>query len=125
MKKKKLLKFLKIVFALIIIVAGIFIYLGRGAQVDISYDSDFTLGKPVEITIKTYNNYQLYSPESLTVSLSNKYNKNASFSTEIKPYAIGKYQLLVTPSYAGEYQLVLKYQDQGVEKTFNDSFLIE
>ncbi len=125
MKKKKVIKFLKIILVLIVIFAGIFIYLGRGAKVDISYDSDFTLGNPVEITIKTYKNYKLYTPESLNVSLSNKYNKNASFTTEIKPYATGKYQLLVTPSYAGEYQLDLKYNDQGIHKTFDDSFLIE
>ncbi len=125
MKKKKAIKFLKIIFALIIIGAGIFIYLGRGAKVDISYDSEFTLGKPIEITIKTYNNYKLYSPENLTVSISNKYNKNASFTTELDPYDTGKYQLLVTPNYAGNYQLDLEYKDQNVEKTFSDDFLVE
>ncbi len=43
----------------------------------------------------------------------------------ISSYSEGKYELLITPNFAGEYQMHVTYDDKDVSKTFNDSFLIK
>ncbi len=124
-KKKRKFGLLKIIFTILILVTCGFLYVSRGAKVEIEYDSEFLLGTPVEMTIKTYKNYKAYSPEKLTISVSNRYNQNASFEAELVPYEEGTYQLLITPEYAGEYIVDVNFQDQGINKSFDDSFTIK
>ncbi len=125
MKSKKRLKFTRILLTFLVLFTGSFLYLNRGPKVDIAYDSEFLLGKPVKITITTYENFKMKSPEKLTVSISNRYNKNEAMEKTIKSYSDGKYELLITPNFAGEYQMHITYEDNDVSKAFNDSFLIK
>lgn len=124
-RKKKKFGLLKIILTIIVLTLLAYLYLSRGAKVEVSYDSEFLLGQPFEMSIDTYDNFRKHSPESLTVSISNRYNQNESFSTELVPYEEGSYQLLITPSFAGEYTVNIKYQDEDVNKTFSDSFLVK
>ncbi len=123
--KKRKFALLKIIFTLLILGACSFLYLSRGAKVEITYESDFLLGKPVEMTIHSYKNFKEYTPESLTIAVSNRYNQDASFDTELVAYEEGTYQLLITPEFAGEYSVDIQFKDQGINKTFQDSFLIK
>ncbi len=125
MKSKKRLKFTRILLTFLVLFIGSFLYLNRGPKVDIAYESDFLLGKPVKITITTYDNFKAKSPEKLTVSISNRYNKNEAMEKTINSYSEGQYELLITPNFAGEYQMHITYEDEDVSKTFNDSFLIK
>lgn len=128
-KKKRAKKgkfgFLKIIVTILILLACGFLYLSRGAKVEIDYNSEFLLGKPVEMTITTKKNFKIHTPESLTISVSNRYNQNESFEKELVAYDEGTYQLLITPAYAGEYTVDIQYQDGDDSKSFSDDFLIK
>ncbi len=123
--KKRKFGLIKIIFTLLILGACTFLYLSRGAKVEITYESEFLLGKPVEMTIHSYKNFKEYTPESLTIAVGNKYNQNASFETELVAYDTGTYQLLITPEFAGEYTVDIQFKDEGINKSFKDTFLIK
>ncbi len=125
MKSKKRLKITKIIFTIFLLSTGTFLYLNRGPRIQINYTSEFLLGKPVKIEIDTYNNFKLHTPETFKISISNRYNKNESLDSTINAYEEGKYELLITPNFAGEYQVHITYIDKGVTKNFTDAFLVE
>lgn len=125
MKSKKRLKIARIILTILVLTAGTFLYFNHGPKINIEYQSEFLLGEPVKIEIETYDDFKIHTPESLEISISNRYNKNESLTSEIKPYQEGKYELLIHPNFAGEYQVHVKYKDGTVNKTFNSSFKIE
>lgn len=125
MKSNKKFKFIKIILTFAVLAFGTITYLQRGAKIDISYSSEFAIGAPIKININTYDHYKPHSPETLKVNVYNKYNKDESITTTIKPYEEGKYQLVLTPNFAGEYRVNVQYTDGSTVKSLEDSFKVK
>jgi hypothetical protein len=124
MKKSSVKSIISILLTLLVL-GSLFSFMNKSVyNIDVNYTSTYAVGEIVKIDIETKKGNQTVQPETLNISIYNKYNKNEKIETQLTPYAEGKYSLILTPQYSGEYIVNINMTIDGEITTFEDTYTI-
>lgn len=122
---KSFVKNLTSIILTILVLGSVFSFMNKSVyKIDVNYTSSYNVGEIVKIDIETKKGSQTIQPETLNISIYNKYNKNEKIETQLIPYAEGKYSLILTPQYSGEYIVNINMMVDGEITTFEDTYTI-
>ena len=122
---KSYIKNITSIFLTILVLGSVFSFMNKSVyKIDVEYTSTYTVGEIIKIDIETKKGTQLIQPEALNISIYNKYNKNEKIETQLIPYAEGKYTLILTPQYSGEYLVNINMTIDGEIITYEDTYTI-
>ncbi len=109
----------------LVVIGSLFSFMNKSVySINVDYTSTYTVGEIVKIDIETKKGNQTIQPDALNISIYNKYNKNEKIETQLTSYADGKYSLILTPQYSGEYIVNINMTVDGEITTFEDTYTI-
>lgn len=126
MKKQKLIK--RLLYAFLTVIISVVFLIGLSSNkifIDIEYEDQIMVGEATKIDFSTKKGVSYYTPESIHVEIYNKYNKDANIEADLTAYATGKYALILTPNYTGEYIINIEVVDGKDTYIKTDSFTVQ
>ncbi|WOO87113.1 hypothetical protein RZE82_08345 [Mollicutes bacterium LVI A0039] len=110
---------------LIILVVSIFLSYNKPLTYKMTYSENPTVDSPVTVDFEVNKRMSHYSPQTFTVELTHKYNSNETYTFDLAPYEVGRYEFIFTPSYSGDYLVKLKLNIDGTTQYFNETINIQ
>ncbi|MGL5021415.1 MAG: FixH family protein [Mycoplasmatales bacterium] len=123
MKKTFFKNTFNIILTLVIIVSIYSISQQSKYKIVTTYASEYNVGSTVKLEIETKKGQQVVQPETLNLVIYNKYNKNETVEAQLQPYEPGKYMIILTPQFTGDYivniNMIIDSETTAIEEIFN------
>lgn len=125
MKKKILKTTFNIILTLVIVLSIYSISQQSKYKIQTTYTSEYTVDSILKLDIVTKKGNKPVEAESLNVSIYNKYNKNDTIDSQLSAYEPGKYMLIISPQFTGDYIVNINMVHDSITTVLGETFNIK